>query len=86
LQVIICPLFKIFHALIKLLTQLTWKDSKFCWSEPQQTSFDALKEALTSDAFLAHLEFDNHLYLVAMRSTKLFLQFLARKTVEEKPL
>jgi hypothetical protein len=40
------------------LTQLTRKDTKFCWSEPQQTSFDALKEALTSEAVLANPEFD----------------------------
>jgi hypothetical protein len=39
------------------LTQLTRKDVKFCWSEPQQTSFDALKEALTSESVLAHPEF-----------------------------
>jgi len=29
-------------ALSKPLTLLTRKDFKFCWSEPQQTSFDAL--------------------------------------------
>jgi hypothetical protein len=47
-----------FAALSKLLTQLTRKDVKFSWSEPQQTSFDALKETLTSDSVLAHPEFD----------------------------
>jgi len=47
-----------FAALSKPLTLLTRKDEKFCWSEPQQTSFDALKEALTSDSVLAHPEFD----------------------------
>jgi hypothetical protein len=47
-----------FAALSKPLTQLTRKDVKFSWSEPQQASFDALKEALTSDSILAHPEFD----------------------------
>jgi hypothetical protein len=47
-----------FAALSKPLTQLTRKDTKFCWSEPQQTSFDALKETQTSEAVLAHPEFD----------------------------
>jgi hypothetical protein len=47
-----------FAALSKPLTQETRKDAKFCWSEPQQTSFEALKEALTSDTVLAHPEFD----------------------------
>jgi hypothetical protein len=47
-----------FAALSKTLTQLTRKDTKFCWSEPQQTSFDALKEALTSEAVLADPEFN----------------------------
>ena len=47
-----------FATLSKPSTQLTQKDSKFCWSEPQQTSFDALKEALTSDSVLVHPEFD----------------------------
>jgi len=37
---------------------LTRKDTKFSWSEPQNTSFEALKEALTSDSVLAHPEFD----------------------------
>jgi hypothetical protein len=46
-----------FAALSKPPTQLTWKDEKFCWSEPQQTSFGALKEALTSESVLAHPEF-----------------------------
>jgi hypothetical protein len=49
-------------ALSKPLTQLTLKDTKFCWSEPQQTSFDALKEALTSEAVLGHPVFDKNLY------------------------
>jgi len=47
-----------FAALSKLLTLLTRKDEKFCWSEPQKTFFDTLKEALTSDSVLAHPEFD----------------------------
>jgi hypothetical protein len=47
-----------FAALSKPLTQLTRKDVTFYWLEPQQTSFDALKEALTSDSVLAHPEFD----------------------------
>jgi hypothetical protein len=47
-----------FAALSKPLTLLTRKDEKFSWSEPQQTSFDSLKEALMSDSVLAHPEFD----------------------------
>jgi hypothetical protein len=47
-----------FAALSKPLTHLTRKGTKICWSEPQQTSFDALKEALTSEEVLAHPEFD----------------------------
>jgi len=38
-----------FAALSKPLILLARKDFKFCWSEPPQTSFDALKEALTSE-------------------------------------
>jgi hypothetical protein len=39
-----------FAALSKPLTQLTLKEAKFWESEPQQISFDALEEALTSDS------------------------------------
>ena len=49
---------KNFAAISKHLTLLTRKDAKFNWSEPQQTSFDTLKEALKSDSVLAHPEFD----------------------------
>jgi hypothetical protein len=51
-------LFQTFAALSKPLTQLTRKDLKFSWSEPQQTSFDVLKEALALDFVPAHPEFD----------------------------
>jgi len=47
-----------FAALSKPLTLLTRKDTKFSWSESQNTSFEALKEALMSDSVLAHPEFD----------------------------
>ena len=49
---------KDFAALSKPLTILMRKDTKFQWSETQQNSFDALKEALTSESVLAHPEFD----------------------------
>jgi hypothetical protein len=49
---------KDFAAMSKPLTLLTRKDTKFSWSEPQQSSFDSLKEALTSASVLAHPEFD----------------------------
>ena len=49
---------KDFAAISKPLTLLTRKDAKFNWSEPQQSSFDTLKEVLTSDYVLAHPEFD----------------------------
>jgi hypothetical protein len=47
-----------FAALSKPLTLLTRKDTKFSWAEPQHTSFESLKEALTSDSVLAHPKFD----------------------------
>ena len=47
-----------FAVLSKPSTLLTRKNEKFCWSEPQQTSFVALKEALTSYSVLAYSEFD----------------------------
>jgi hypothetical protein len=46
-----------FAALSQPLTQLTRKDVRFSWSEPQHASLDALKEALSSDSVLAHPEF-----------------------------
>jgi hypothetical protein len=45
-------------ALSKPLTQLTRKEAKFCWSERQQTSFNVLNEAMTSDSVSAHPAFD----------------------------
>jgi len=47
-----------FAALSMPLTLLTRKDTKFSWSESQNTSIEALKGALTSDSVLAHPEFD----------------------------
>jgi hypothetical protein len=47
-----------FAAQSKPLTLLTGKDTKFNWSERRQNTFDALKEAMTSDSFLAHSKFD----------------------------
>jgi hypothetical protein len=61
-----------FAALSKPLTQLTRKDPKFCWSETQQTSFEALKEALTSTQFWHIRNLISRSYSVAMRQTTLF--------------
>jgi len=49
---------KDYAAISRPLTQLTKKDAKFGWAEPQQLSFDNLKVALTSDSVLAHPRFD----------------------------
>lgn len=47
-----------FAAMSKPLISLTRKDTKLNSLEPQQSSFDVLKEVLTSDSVLAHLEFE----------------------------
>ena len=74
-------------ALSKPLTQLTKKDSKFCWSEPQQTSLDALKEALTSDSVLAHPEFDKLFILSCDASNYAISAILSQEHQgKEKPL
>jgi len=49
---------KDYAAISRPLTQLTKKDAKFEWAEPEQLSFDNLKAALTSDSVLAHPRFD----------------------------
>jgi len=76
-----------FAALSKPLTLLTRKDEKFCWSEPQQTSFDALKEALTSDSVLAHPEFDKPFILSCDASNYAIYAILSQEHGEkERPL
>jgi hypothetical protein len=76
-----------FAALSKPLTQLTRKDVKFCWSEPQQSSFDALKEALTSDSVLAHPDFDKPLILSCDASNYAISAILSQKhSRKERPL
>jgi hypothetical protein len=76
-----------FAALSKSLTQLTRKDVKFCWSEPQQISFDALKEALTSDSVLAHLEFDKPFILSCDASNYAISAILRQElNLKERPL
>jgi hypothetical protein len=47
-----------FALINKTLTLLTPKYNTFSWCEPQQNSFEALKEALKSESILAHLKFD----------------------------
>jgi hypothetical protein len=47
-----------YAAMSRPLTQLTKKDEKFVWADPQQQAFDNLKAALTSDSVLAHPRFD----------------------------
>jgi len=54
---------KDYAAIGRPLTQLTKKDAKFEWAEPQQRSFDDLRTALTSDSFFAHPRFDLHFIL-----------------------
>jgi hypothetical protein len=67
--------------------QLTQKDSKVCWSEPQQTSFDALKEALTSDSILAHPEFDKPFILSCDASNYAISAILSQEHEgKERPL
>ena len=76
-----------FAALSKPLTLLTRKDFKFCWSEPQQTSFDALKEALTSESVLAHPEFDKPFILSCDASNYAISAILSQEHEgKEKPL
>ena len=75
-----------FAALSKPLT-LTRKDFKFCWSEPQQTSFDALKDALTSESVLAHPEFDKPFILSCDASNYAISAILSQEYEgKEKPL
>jgi hypothetical protein len=76
-----------FSALSKLLTQLTRKDVKFSWSEPQQTSFDALKEALMSVSVLAHPEFDKPFILICYASNYAISAILSQEHEgKERPL
>jgi hypothetical protein len=76
-----------FAALSKPLTQLTRKDVKFCWSEPQQTAFDDLKEALTSDSVPANLEFDTPFILSCDASNYAISAILSEEhSGKERPL
>jgi hypothetical protein len=76
-----------FTALSKPLTLLTRKDEKFCWSEPQQSSFDALKEALTSDSVLAHPESDHPFILSCDASNYVISAILSQEHGgKERPL
>jgi len=47
-----------FAVISKPLTLLTPKYNTYSWCEPQKNSFQALKEALTSESVLAHPKFD----------------------------
>jgi hypothetical protein len=49
---------KEYAAMSRPLTQLTKKDVTFVWADAQQTAFEDLKAALTSDSVLAHPRFD----------------------------
>jgi len=78
---------KDFAAISKPLTLLTRKDAKFNWSEPQQSSFDTLKEALTSDSVLAHPEFDKPFILSCDASNYAISAILSQEHEgKEKPL
>ena len=78
---------KDFAAISKPLTLLTRKDAKFNWSEPQQSSFDTLKEALTSDFVLAHPEFDK-LFILSCDASNYAISAILSQEHEgkEKPL
>jgi hypothetical protein len=54
---------KDYAAMSRPLTQLTKKDVKFAWTDAQQSAFDNLKAALTSDSVLAHPRFDQKFIL-----------------------
>jgi hypothetical protein len=60
-------------------------NAKFCWSKPQQNSFDALKEALTSESVLAHPEFDNP-FILSCDGSNYVLSAILRNVREEKTL
>jgi hypothetical protein len=74
-----------FASLSKPLTQLTRKDAKFCWSEPQQISFDVLKEVLTSDSVLAHPEFDKP-FILSCDASNYAISAILRNIQERKDL
>jgi hypothetical protein len=71
----------------KPFTLISRKDTKFNWSELQQSSFDALKEVLTSDSVLAHPEFDKP-FILSYNASKYALSPLLSHEHEgkEKPL
>jgi len=48
-----------FDQIAKPMTGLLRKDTRFVWSERQQTAFEALKCALCSEQFLAYPNFDS---------------------------
>jgi hypothetical protein len=78
---------KDFAAMSKPLTLLTRKDTKFSWSEPQQSSFDSLKEALTSASVLAHPEFDKPFILSCDASNYAISAILSQEHEgKEKPV
>jgi len=74
-----------FAALSKPLTLLTRKDFKFCSSEPQQISFDALKEALTSESVLAYPEFDKP-FILRCDASNYAISAIVRNMKEKKNL
>jgi hypothetical protein len=78
---------KDFAAMRKPLTLLTRKDTKFNWSEPQQSSFDSLKEALTSASVPAQPEFDKPFILSCDASNYAISAILSQEHEgKEKPL
>ena len=47
-----------FADIARLLYDLTRKDNKFEWTEVQQKAFDIIKEKLTEEPILVHLDWD----------------------------
>ena len=43
-----------FSSIVKPLTGLTWKDTKWHWDDKHQCAFEGLKEALARQPVLAH--------------------------------
>jgi hypothetical protein len=78
---------KDFAAMSKPLNLITRKDTKFSWSEPQQSSFDSLKEALTLASVLAHPDFDKPFILSCDASNYAISAILSQEHEgKEKPL
>jgi hypothetical protein len=78
---------KEYAAITRPLTQLTKKDVAFEWTDSQQTSFNKLKAALTSDSVLAHPRFDQPFILSCDTSNYAISAILSRLEYgKERPI